>query len=139
MIFSERKNVLLHKEGTKFPIHVHQKMTVMITVKKSLDLQSYHEILGHCNYADIKKLRNVVDGMDIKEEGKNPIPFGEVCPQGKFVQTRNRGPDIRANAPLDMVHTDLAGPIDPMSHSEHRYALSFTDDYFSAVCLFFEK
>lgn len=86
------------------------------------------------------KLRNVVDGMDIKEEGKKNLSHVAVlCTQGKFVQTRNRGPDIRANAPLDMVHTDLAGPIDPMSHSEHRYALSFTDDYFSAVCLFFEK
>ena len=34
--FSERKNVVLHKDGTKFPIYVHneQKMTVMITVRK---------------------------------------------------------------------------------------------------------
>ncbi len=79
------------------------------------------------------KLRNVVDGMDIKEEGKKTLPYCEVCTQGKFVQTRNRGPDIRAKAPLDMVHTDLAGPIDPVSHDRHRYALSFTDDYSSAV------
>ena len=48
-------------------------------------------VLGHCNFADIKKLRNVVDGMDIKEEGKNPIPCCELCTQAKFVQTWNRG------------------------------------------------
>ncbi len=83
------------------------------------------------------KLRNVVDGMDIKEEGKKTLPCCEVCTQGKFVQTRNRGPDIRAKAPLDMVHTDLAGPIDPVSHDRHRYALSFTDDYSSAVFVYF--
>ena len=80
--FSERKNVVLHKDGTKFPIHVHNKLYYLHTsendcddhCKKSIDLQSWHEILEHCNFADIKKLRNVVDGMDIKEKGKNPIP-----------------------------------------------------------------
>ncbi len=44
VIFRERKNVLILKDGTKFPIHVHinyticthQKMTVMTTVRKAL-------------------------------------------------------------------------------------------------------
>lgn len=75
--------------------------------------------------------------MDIKEEGKNSIPCCEVCAQGKFVQTRNRGPDRSAKAPLDMVHIDLAGTIDLMSHSGHRYALSLRDDYSSAVLVYF--
>ena len=43
---------------------------------------------------------------------------------------------LRTEALLDMVHTDLAGPIDPMSHSWHSYALSFTDDYSIAVFVY---
>ena len=147
--FSEKKNVLLHRDGTKFPIHVHNKLYYLHTsenmcktddqCKKSLDLQSWHEILGHCNYADVMRLKNVVEGMEIKNEGNKPVSKCEVCTQGKFVQTRNRGPDVRAEAPLDMVHTDLAGPIDPVSKDGHKYALSFTDDYSSAVFVYFLK
>lgn len=32
----------------------------------------------------------------------------DVCTPGKLFQTRNREPDSRAEAPLEMVHTDLA-------------------------------
>lgn len=34
---------------------------------------------------------------------------------------------------------DLAGPIDPVSKDGHKYALSFTDDYSSAVFVYFLK
>lgn len=53
------------------------------------------------------------------------------------VQTRNREPDVRAKVALEFVHTDLAGPIDPVSINDYRYAVSFTDDYSSAVFLYF--
>ena len=33
----------------------------------SNDTHTWHKILGHCNYDDIKKLSNVVEGMKIKE------------------------------------------------------------------------
>lgn len=147
VIFREGKNVLLHRDGTKFPIHVHNKLYYLHTkdnecvdqCKKCNDLQTWHEILGHCNYKDIIKLQDVVDGMEIKSRKDETIPRCEVCMQGKFIQTRNRGPDARAKAALEMVHTDLAGPIDPISRDGHRYALSFTDDYSSAVFVYFLK
>ena len=51
----------------------------------------------------------------------------------------NRKPDARAKAALELVHTDLAGPIDPESRDGYRFALSFTDDYSSAVFVYFLK
>jgi hypothetical protein len=53
----------------------------------------------------------------------------EVCIQGKMCHSRNREPDQRAKAPLDFVHCDLAGPIEPVAKDGFRYALSFVDDY----------
>ncbi|XDV16957.1 hypothetical protein PO909_016438 [Leuciscus waleckii] len=143
VIFREGKNVLLHKDGTEFPIHVHNKLYYLHTMdnecddqcRKCYDLQTWHEILGHCNYGDVIKLENVVDGMQI--ENRAEIPQCEICIQGKFIETRNREPDARAKAALEMVHTDLAGPIDPMSKDGHKYALSFTDDYSSAIFVYF--
>ncbi len=53
------------------------------------------------------------------------------------VYSDNRGPGARAKVALEMVHTDLSGPLDPMSRDGHRYALSYTDDYSSAVFVYF--
>ena len=102
------------------------------------DIQTWHEILGHCNYKDIQKLQNVVDGMKIKGSINKP-QHCEVCTKGKFFQTRNKDPDVRAKIPLELVHTDLAGPIHPESKEGYRYAVSFTDDFSSTVFVYFLK
>lgn len=75
--------------------------------------------------------------MEIKDVNKT-VPHCEVCTQGKFIQTRNRAPDARAKAPLEMGHTDLAGPIDPMSRERHRYTtpIILTLDFPSRVTSF---
>ena len=48
-------------------------------------------------------------------------------------------PDERAKAALDLVHTDLAGPIEPEAKDGFLYVLSFTDDYNSVVFVYFLK
>lgn len=107
-------------------------------VKGCFDLQTWHDILGHCNYDDVQRLQSVVEGMKINGTTNKP-PHCDVCTQGKFVQTRNRDPDVRATKPLEPVHTDLAGPIQPDSKEGYNYALSFTDDFSSAVFVYFLK
>lgn len=62
----------------------------------------------------------------------------DVCTERKFVQTGNREPYARAKSVLELVHTDLAGPIGPESIDCHKYAISFTD-YTSAVFVYFLK
>ena len=56
---------------------------------------------------------------------------------GKLTQNRNRKPDARATAPLELVHTDLAGPVDPASKEGFKYCLAFTDDFSGAVFVCF--
>ena len=56
-----------------------------------------------------------------------------------MTQSRNRNPDIRSKIPLELVHTDLAGPIDPMSKEGFRYSIAFTDDYSGVVFVYFLK
>lgn len=46
---------------------------------------------------------------------------------------------MRAKSALELVHTDLADPIDPESREGFKYVLSLTDDYPSAVCVYFLK
>lgn len=155
VIFKQGRDILKHKDGTIFHIHDCNRLYYLHTVgdecdddkrKGSYDMQTWHEILGHCNYDDVQKLQNVVDGMTIRGKPDRPAQHCEVCTQGKFTQTRNREPDVRAKAApqlvhtiQSMVHTDIAGPIDPQSKDGYRYELSFTDDYSSALFVYYLK
>lgn len=132
--------------GTKYDIHVYGKLYYLHTESESSDkcnachdIQEWHEILGHCNYDDVLRLQNVVDGMQIKGRACKPEQECEVCIQGKFVQSRNRDPDTRAKTPLELKHTNLAGPMHTESIDDHKYAISFTDNYSGAMSVYFLK
>lgn len=49
--------------------------------------------------------------MHIKGEKRRPEKECKVCIEGKFTQTRNRDPVDKAKTPLELVNTDLAGPV----------------------------
>ena len=81
VIFKKGKNALIHKDGTKFHIHVHDRLYYVLTLNEDKgddqckgchDMQTWHEILGHCNYNDIQRLQDVVDGMKIKGSSNKP-------------------------------------------------------------------
>ena len=58
---------------------------------------------------------------------------------GKLSQHRSREPDERATCPLELVHSDLAGPVDPTAKDGFRYALSFVDYYSGVNMVYFLK
>lgn len=82
--------------------------------------------MGHCNTKDILKLEGVMDGLTITSKESFDC---EICAEGKMSQCRNRNPDKRANAPLELIHTDLAGPIEPSDKNRYRYMMAIVDDY----------
>ena len=106
-------------------------------VNLSLDIKEWHEILGHCNLDDIRKLENVVQGMHIKKGKLEKTMNCNTCTEGKFANTRNRTPDARATKPLELIHTDLAGPMNVPAKDQFKYAISFTDDYSGAIFIYF--
>jgi len=138
---------LVHKNGRKFNIVKHGRLYYLKTCDNKLtsdsvnyacNLKGWHKILGHCNYDDVKKLESLVVGMKVTDKTCKPDDC-DVCTMGKMTQGRNRGPRVRSNAPLELVHTDLTGPIDPISTEGFRYAVTFTDDYSGAIFVYFLK
>ena len=126
--------------GSKFEIKRKGRLYYLNSISSSTNnastIQEWHRILGHCNYADIRKLEKVVKGMKITDHRETDC---EVCTQGKMCQTRNRAPDQRARSPLEFVHCDLAGPIEPTAKDGYKYALSFVDDYTGTNMIYFLK
>ena len=54
-------------------------------------------------------------------------------------QHRSREPDQRAKGPLEFVHCDLAGPVEPAAKDGFKYALSFVDDLTGTNLIYFLK
>ena len=118
----------------------------MSTTKKSedscqgrYDINTWQWILSHCNYDDMRKLPNVVKRMKSKEKIDILNKNCESSIQGEFSHSRNRQPDRRTASSFKLIHTDLAGPIEPADINGHRYAITYTDDFSDAIFVYFFK
>ena len=142
VIFKKNDSKIITGSGTTFDVKQKGKLFFVDriksvkSVKKDNSLSTWHRIMGHCNKDDVIKLENIVDGMKI--ENKDNFQC-EICILGKQQNTRNRTPDERAKACMELVHTDLVGPINPVAREGFRYAISFVDDYSSATFIYFLK
>jgi len=101
-----------------------------------IDAYLWHKRLGHISKNNLKELSKLVDGLDI-----NPVDLNwescEICVEGKQTKLPHKQERVRAKRPLQLVHSDLMGPITPESHDDKRYILTFIDDFthFTAVYL----
>lgn len=144
-IFKQEDSHMVTKDCNRFGINEYEKLYYLPNVdnidqcKVCHDIQTWHEILGHCNFEDVIKLQNVVKGMDIKGKAVKPDQVCDICTKGKFSETRSREPDIKAKKPIEVIHTDLAGPMKTTSIEGYKYTQSFTDNYLGAILVYFLK
>lgn len=104
------------------------------TVEKEEEI--WHKRFGHLNHSSLVTLaeKEMVVGLPkISIEGV----VCEICMKGK----QNRATILkqstwRASRGLELVHSDICGPISPTSESGKRYMINFIDDY-SRKCLSF--
>ena len=103
-------------------------------------MQTWHERLAHVNVAGIKSMvaRGVVKGVDIAPSTTEDNCVG--CVLGKS----HRAPipkvsDSRATQPLQLVHSDVSGPIEVESIGGAKYFVSFIDDYSKWTVVYFMR
>lgn len=96
------------------------------------DANTWHRRLAHIGYKRIQAMaKGMVEGlpqMEIPKHKTNCTP----CIQGKATREPvNHHPTKKANskAPLDLIHTDLCGPIKPPTMGGANYFITLTDDY----------
>ena len=58
-----------------------------------------------------------------------PIPVCESCLEGKMTKRPFKAKGYRATKPLELVHTDVCGPINVQARGGYEYFVTFTDDY----------
>ena len=98
----------------------------------------WHLRLGHLGSQNLKKLKekDMVNGFRVKGSFSSMKSVCEGCMKGRqgrevFPQAEHRGRDL-----LELVHSDVCGPITPCSNGGNKYYLTFVDD-FSRKCWVF--
>ena len=86
----------------------------------------WHLRLGHANEG---KIHAMVDQDLIKDLEKEPFSKCESCLEGKMTKRLFRSKGNRAKEVLELVHTDVCGPMSTEARGGFRYFVTFIDDY----------
>lgn len=102
---------------------------------ESFDL--WHKRLGHTNSTNMMMIKNgIVAGVDFNA---NVDKFCETCVKGKHSRLPFRSSDTKTSALLELVHSDLCGPIEVESLGGSKYFLTFLDDFSRKVFVYMLK
>ena len=85
----------------------------------------WHCRLGHIGVKHMKKLH--ADGL-LESLDYESLDACEPCLMGKMTKTPFSGTIERATDLLEIIHTDVCGPMNVEARDEYRYFLTFTDD-----------
>ncbi|KAL0441843.1 UNVERIFIED_CONTAM: Retrovirus-related Pol polyprotein from transposon TNT 1-94 [Sesamum radiatum] len=99
----------------------------------------WHRRLGHFNFQGLKILHQKKMMTDLPQiqaiEGAC-----EACLQGnKHKKPFPSGTSWRAKAVLELIHTDVCGPMRTPSHEQNRYFILFIDDYSRMTWVYFMR
>ena len=101
-----------------------------IASTQSLSLEQWHCRFGHLNHTYIDQLikDNLVEGMNCSTGKVNREC--EACTQGKMHRLPfPKKSEKKTCQPLEMIHSDLCGPMNVDSIGGSKYLLTLTDDY----------
>ncbi|UYV73840.1 hypothetical protein LAZ67_11001074, partial [Cordylochernes scorpioides] len=109
--------------------HFSKKNDSNLTLPSENKTKEWHRKLGHIGMQNLRKLESLVDGMELNKLEKQENDVCEICIMAKQTRKSFGNERSRATRPLEIVHTDLCGPIEPLTHDNKKYIMTFLDDY----------
>ncbi|POM64196.1 Retrotransposon Tca5 Polyprotein [Phytophthora palmivora] len=101
-----------------------------------------HARLGHIPATRMKQVTSVVEGVPtfhLQQQQEEPCGG---CARGKLsvkAFARQGGSQVKTNGLLDIIHSDVMGPMTPSSRGGARYVVCFVDDFSRFVCAYTMK
>ena len=90
----------------------------------------WHQRMGHPGKDVIQKLAKCVEGINIPSHEEVDPQDCEVCIATKMAKTPFQESTSQTTRPLELVHSDVEGPMRTPSFLEnHKFAINFIDDY----------
>lgn len=116
----------------KFSSTAHNTVVAMAARQQNpRTAEEWHAAFGHLGYQNMAKLPNMVTGIDLASSDfiKAAKTVCATCQQNKQVSLPYEPAASKTTQPLELVHSDLCGPITPASKGGGRYIATFLDDY----------
>lgn len=105
----------------------------------TVDGQTWHRRLGHLNSTDMNKMKQgLVNGMDYLDKFVTSKSSCEICCEGKQARLPF-STGTRATEILQIIHSDICGPMECKSIGGARYFLLFIDDFTRMTFIYFLK
>lgn len=147
-----RNEVLIKKEGKiqlkgmknrngLYEVMLQRELTrSYLANNKQENTKLWHWRLGHLGLHNMKKLMEMSTGMNLRAENiGNSDEFCEICLKSKQVRTPHTETRRRAKRCLELIHTDVCGPIEPATWDGKRYFVTFLDDFTNFVTIYLIK
>ena len=95
----------------------------------------WHKRLAHLNYRALLVVKIIVTGIPVLHVDHDGTCRG--CALGKNVQKSFSDSESRSKEILDLVHSDLCGPMTVVSLGGYHYYVTFIDDYSRKTWIYF--
>jgi len=98
--------------------------------KNGSKIEIWHRKLGHLGDEALKKLLKITEGIDLSlMEINDNKRLCKACVEAKHARSKFENTRTKATRPLQLIHTDLCGPFDPITWDGNKYFITFLDDY----------
>lgn len=110
-----------------------------MVAKSRVNGLTWHRRLGHINYNALMKMKQHVPGIDFEDSNESRIKNCEVCARAKSSRLPFQRSETRSDGPLQLLHSDLMGPMETRSIGHAKFLLTIIDDYSRYIFVFFLK
>ncbi|KAJ3686893.1 hypothetical protein LUZ61_016057 [Rhynchospora tenuis] len=143
MFLKDKRNHLIARvemaQNRTYKLNLRNVQETCLKINMTDKASLWHLRFGHLSRDGLKELakKDMVHGLpDIDY----PKQFCEGCVLGKQARSSfPRSAEYRAKRILELIHTDICGPITPKSFGEKRYFITFIDDYTRKTWVYFLK
>lgn len=119
------------KENGLYEVKLYSEMTGRSYAVQKIDLaEKWHKKLGHLSIDGMKTLKGMSKGLDFTTEDlKNIEEACETCLKAKQTRAPFKGSGMQTKRALELVHSDVCGPVEIPTWDNKRYILTMLDDY----------
>ncbi|GJQ68313.1 hypothetical protein Trydic_g16908 [Trypoxylus dichotomus] len=118
-----------------------KKDSSAFATNQSNNLELWHCRLGHLNYRDLVEgtRKGVIQGIKLKPLDHKYDLICDICCQGKLTRQPFPKKSDRETALLEIIHTDVCGPMRVESLSRTKCFVEFVDDYSRYSTVYFVR
>jgi hypothetical protein len=113
------------EENGLYKLKGHSKVSMTHAIENSCEL--WHRILAHINNKALPYICKAVTGLPELKVDHEDVCNG--CAEGKNIKNPFSKRDNKAEGVLELIHSDVCGPMLSSSITEYVYYVSFIDDY----------